>query len=246
METLFVSDLHLGPERPEKIALFKRFLQGRARQASALYILGDLFDQFWVGNDDVSEPNPAICRELKAFSEINEKLFIIRGNRDLMLDAGFHALSGCQLLPDEEVIEVTGEKVLLSHGDLYCTRDTGYQRYRRFMESTFTRSIFPRLPCALRIRLAHDLRPLIRKSSTRKAESIVDVDEASVQAAMRRHGVEHVVHGHTHRPGVHEFELDGKTATRTVLPDWYEGDGVLVWGKGQRRLMRVEAYLNSQ
>lgn len=243
MQTLFISDLHLSPRRAEKIELFKRLLRGRAREAAALYILGDLFEDFWVGNDDLTPPNPDIISELAAFAAVNPNLFFIRGNRELMLDASFRELSGCTLLADRHVVEVDGERLLLAHGDTFCTRDTAYQRYRRFMESTFTRAVFPRLPYALRIKLSHGLRPLIKRSSTQKAAAIIDVAQDSVEQAMLEYGVQHLVHGHTHRPGVHRFQLGGTEATRTVLNDWYEEDGVLVCANGERQLMRVEVYL---
>ncbi|MFT5132634.1 MAG: UDP-2,3-diacylglucosamine hydrolase [Gammaproteobacteria bacterium] len=243
METLFISDLHLSPERPEKLELFKRLLTGRARQAAALYILGDLFDHFWVGNDDRTPPNPAIISELLAFAKINKNLFIIRGNRDLMLDANFKAVSGCTLLPDRHVIELDGEKVLLSHGDIFCSKDLGYQRYRRFMETGFTRYVFPRLPYALRIKLSHGLRPLIKKSSIKKSKDIIDVEQVTVERAMLEYGVQQLIHGHTHRPDVHRFQLNGLAATRTVLSDWYVKDSVLVCDKGEQHMMPVEEYL---
>jgi len=216
METLFISDLHLSPERPEKLVLFQELMRGRARFAAGLYILGDLFDQFWVGNDDVTPPNPAIVAELAAYANVNERLYIIRGNRDLMLDAAFQSISGCTVLPDRHVIELQGEKVLLSHGDVFCSRDRSYQRYRRFMESGFTRAVFPRLPYFLRIRLAHGLKPLFRNAAAKKTRDIIDVDQHTVEAAMRSAGVRQVIHGHTHRPARH----DGAAGTRWVLGDW--------------------------
>ncbi len=244
METLFISDLHLSPERPEKIDLFKRLLRGRARRAASLYILGDLFDDFWVGNDDKTPPNPDIISELAAFSQINSMLFIIRGNRDLMLDASFKEITGCTVLPDKHVIDLDGDKVLLSHGDIFCTKDVGYQRYRRFMESGFTRYVFPRLPYAVRIKLSHGLRPLIKKSSIKKPKEIVDVEQSTLEQAMLEFGVHLLIHGHTHRPDVHEFQLNGHTATRRVLSDWYDNDSVLVCEDGEKKLMRVEEYLS--
>ena len=246
METLFISDLHLSPLRPQKLDLFKRLLQCRARQAAALYILGDLFDDFWVGNDDQTPPNPDIINELLAFSEINKNLFIIRGNRDLMLDETFRDVSGCTLLSDKHVIELDGEKILLSHGDIFCSNDIGYQRYRCFMETGFTRFVFPRLPYALRIKLSHGLRPLIKKSSNKKSKEIIDVDQSTVEQAMLDSDVLHLIHGHTHRPDVHQFLLKGQNATRTVLSDWYVNDSVLVCENGERKMMRVDEYLNPQ
>jgi UDP-2,3-diacylglucosamine hydrolase len=245
MQTLFISDLHLSPARPQKLDLFKRLLRGRARDAAGLYILGDLFDNFWVGNDDKTPPNPDILEELLNFSENNKNLFIIRGNRDLMLDTTFKNVAGCTLLSDLYVVELDGEKVLLSHGDIFCSKDISYQRYRRFMETGFTRNVFPRLPYSLRIKLSHGLRPLIRKSSIKKAKEIIDVDQATVEQSMIDNDAQHLIHGHTHRPDVHHFRLNEKEATRTVLSDWYVNDGVLVCENGERTMMRIEEYLSS-
>ena len=197
-----------------------------------------------MGNDDKTPPNPDIINELVAFSQINSMLFIIRSNRDLMLDASFKEISGCTVLPDKHVIDLDGDKVLLSHGDIFCTKDVGYQRYRRFMESGFTRYVFPRLPYAVRIKLSHGLRPLIKKSSVNKPKEIIDVEQSTLEQAMLDYGVYHLIHGHTHRPDVHEFQLNGQTATRTVLSDWYDSDSVLVCENGEKKLMRVEEYLS--
>lgn len=245
MEILFISDLHLSADRPEKLELFQRFMRSRARGAAALYILGDIFDQFWVGNDDNTPPNEEVIAELLSFSKENDQLFIIRGNRDLMLREEFKTLSGATLLPDQHVISLHGEQTLISHGDVYCTLDKGYQRYRGFMESAFTRRVFPALPRCVRLMLSHGLKPLIKKSSVKKDPTIIDVDQSTVEVAMRTHGVTRLIHGHTHRTDVHEFRLDGKNAKRTVLPDWYEEDGVLVCTDSEQKLMRIEDYLSA-
>ncbi len=245
METLFISDLHLSPDRPEQIDQFKNLLQGRARLASSLYILGDLFDHFWVGNDDRTPPIPEIINELAGFTSANDNLFIIRGNRDLMLNTSFGEISGCTVLPDKHVIELHGERILLSHGDVFCSRDIEYQRYRRFMESGFTKFVFPRLPYAVRIKLSHGLRPLIKKSSEKKSQAIIDVEQSTVEQIMLELDVRQLIHGHTHKPGAHEFQLKGQMASRIVLPDWYENAGVLVCENGEKELMGVDEYLGN-
>ncbi len=241
---LFLSDLHLSTERPDKLDRFRQLLEGPALEAQAVYILGDLFEQFWVGNDDRTPPNPAIVTALQDCNAGGGKLFFLRGNRELMLDDGFAGLTGCRTLADETVIQLGGEPVLLLHGDLLCSGDVRYQRYRRFMESAFTRTVFPKLPYAVRVRLAHGLRPWMRRSSRRKPESIIDVDPRTVIEFMRKHDVTRLIHGHTHRPGKHEFELDGKPAERIVLGDWYEGDSVLVYRDGNYQLTEVEELIS--
>lgn len=243
MDTLFISDLHLSPERPNQIELFRRLLQGPARKAQALYILGDLFEEFWAGNDDHTPPNSEILAELKTFTGAGGQCFILRGNRDLMLDTGFEPLTGCVLLPDETVIETDGVKTLLMHGDTLCTRDWSYQIFRAFMDCRPVRTLYLGLPYDRRIGLAHGLRPAMRRSTDFKALEIVDVTPAAVERAARRFGVSEIIHGHTHRPAVHAFEVDGRRVRRFVLGDWYVDPKMLVRTGERRRLVRVEEYL---
>jgi len=242
-ETIFFSDLHLSPVRPGKLRLFQRLLQGPARQAESLYLLGDLFEQFWAGNDDRTPPNGEILAAMKDCADAGPKCHILRGNRDLMLDAGFTAQTGWQLRPDKCVIQVCGEKVLIMHGDLLCTRDTGYQAFRSFMENRCIRRLYLALPYFVRILLSHGLRPLMRRSAAGKSPEIIDVEPGAVGREMDLAGVTRLIHGHTHRPGTFPVELASGTGSRVVLGDWY-GDGqILVCNQAQWRLMTIEEYL---
>ena len=243
--TLFISDLHLDPERPEKLDLFRRFMRGPAVTAAAVYILGDLFEQFWVGNDDRTPPNAEIIAELHSAAAGGARLHFIRGNRELMLAPSFGTLTGCRVLPDPSVIEVEGARILIMHGDRLCSRDRNYQIYRRLVESRPARALFLNLPYRARTAIAHGLRPHLRRAAAGKPGSIVDADQATVERTMLAHGVTELIHGHTHRPGIHEFELAGTPARRIVLGDWYEGDSVLICRDGQWRLIPVEQCLQA-
>lgn len=243
MDTLFISDLHLSAERPGKIRLFRQFFSGPARNANAVYILGDLFDNFWVGDDDRTPPAPEVIDILRECCRRNREIYLVRGNRDLMLDRGFSDLTGCRLLGDETVIDVDGKATLVMHGDLLCTRDVKYQRYRKFMETPPIRRLFLGLPWRLRVFLTRGMKPLMKKSVAGKAPDIIDADQAAVEAYMTGHGVGELIHGHTHRPGIHHFDLNGQPARRIVLGDWYEQDSVLVCRDGERRLLRVQEYI---
>ncbi|MFQ5661007.1 MAG: UDP-2,3-diacylglucosamine diphosphatase [Gammaproteobacteria bacterium] len=246
MDTLFISDIHLSEDRPEKFVLFQNLLRGPARQAAALYILGDLYENFWLGNDDHTSTSQRVIPELAAFTRSGAKLFLIRGNRELMLDKGIETMTGCTLLPDMSVIELEGERVLIAHGDVLCTRDVKYQIYRRFMELGFIRKLFLDFPYPLRLLIARGLSPVIRKSSSKKPPGIIDVDQDAVIQTMREHGVLKLIHGHTHRPGIHEFKLGNQPARRIVLGDWYQQDTVLVCAGGEKKLMRVQEYLDTR
>ena len=243
MDTLFISDLHLSTERPEKIELFRRFFDGPARRARAVYILGDLFDNFWIGNDERRPPAPLVIEALRECCRHNQQIYLMRGNRELMLDQGFCELTGCRLLDDETVIDIDGAPALIMHGDLLCTRDLSYQLYRKIMDTPLIRRLYLSLPCQLRVFGAHGLQPLMQKSTATKHPQIVDVEQKTVVRFMTRHAANELIHGHTHKPGIHHFELNGMVAQRIVLGDWYEQDSVLVCRGKERNLLRVDDYI---
>lgn len=245
MDALFLSDLHLSPERPEKVTQFRRLLRGPARNARDIYLLGDLFEQFWVGNDDETPPNPAILEELRLCARSGPRCHFLRGNRELVLDAGFETLSGWSLLADRCVVEIGGQKTLLMHGDLLCTRDRGYQAFRAFMEFPFIHWLYLAFPRWLRTLLSHGLRPLIRQSSARKAPEIIDADPDAVIREMESRGVTRLIHGHTHRPGTHAVPLSAGPGMRWVLGDWYDEGQVLICAGDRWELVSVGAFLHA-
>ena len=226
MTTLFISDLHLEPTRPAITALLLDFLHQRARRAEALYILGDLFEA-WIGDDDDAELGYVVAEALRALSDSGTPIFFIHGNRDFLLGARFATISGMQLLPESVVIELAGEPLLLMHGDTLCTDDTGYQKFRAQVRDPAWQAHVLALPLAQRRVLAGQLRETSQQATQQKAADITDVNPAAVDAALRAHGVRHLIHGHTHRPGLHEWTLDGRPARRTVLGDWFARGSVL-------------------
>jgi UDP-2,3-diacylglucosamine hydrolase len=239
MDAIFVADLHLSTARPEKLTLFRQLLRGPARAAQALYILGDLFDRFWIGNDDRTPPHPETVAELKNFAAAGVPLYLLRGNRELMLDRGIERLTGAVLLPDPALIRLAGKPVLVSHGDKLCTRDVTYQLYRRLLESFPLRRLFPRLPYAVRAGLVRGLTPAFKHSAANKPPEIIDVDPGAVIRMMRDYQVDEMIHGHTHRPAIHALTIDDKPARRIVLGDWYESELILICRGQERTLMSV-------
>jgi len=235
--TLFISDLHLDGARPEIVALFERFVDG-CRGADALYILGDLFEA-WVGDDDDSPLGTTVCAALHRLTQAGTPVFVMHGNRDFLLGEDFAERSGCTLLPDPVRIELYGESVLLSHGDMLCTDDTEYQRFRALVRNPDWQGQFLAKPLAERRAMAAALRQQSREATRAKAEYIMDVNQDAVLGTLHRHGVARLIHGHTHRPAVHEFEVDGKPARRIVLGDWYEQGSVLRCSDGGYELRRL-------
>ncbi len=230
MTALFVSDIHLSRERPDIVERFIAFLDFEARAASALYILGDLFD-LWLGDDDGREPHPRIVAALRRFRDAGPRLLVMHGNHDFLLGSRFERETGCRLLPEPCRIEVPGTSALVLHGDLLCTRDEDYQAFRRAARDPERQAEFLRLPLPSRLDHAAGLRHRSREATRLKPADIMDVTPEAVTDMMRENGVRCMIHGHTHRPAVHEIEWDGLPATRIVLGDWYEQGSVLVWNE---------------
>lgn len=238
MATLFISDVHLSARRPEIVGAFEAFLSQEARQAEAVYMLGDVFDE-WLGDDDRREPHPRVIRAIGDLAESGVPVFMMHGNHDFLMGAEFEKASGCALIDDPTVIELYGCRVLLMHGDILCTRDVEYQKFREMAQDPENQRQFLTLPMEQRAARAAALREQSREAMRLRPEDIMDVTPEAVVSAMSAHGVRHFVHGHTHRPDVHALEVDGEPAVRIVLGDWYEHDSVLVWDQQGYRLGRI-------
>lgn len=225
--TLFISDLHLTPERPEILQLFHAFAEGLdPTEVEGLYILGDLFEA-WVGDDEDDPVLRGIVQALRALVERGIPVHFMRGNRDFLAGRGFAEASGCHLLEDPACIELHGRAVLLSHGDTLCTDDVAYQRFRaQVRDPAWQRALLAR-PLAERRRLAAQLREESERSTAGKRPELMDVNPAAVEAAFRTHGVDLLIHGHTHRPAIHALTVDGRRCWRIVLGDWYAQGSVL-------------------
>lgn len=232
MPTLFISDLHLDAQDPEAGEQFLGFLEARAASAQALYILGDLFE-VWVGDDDDDPYRARICSALATLGTRGVPCYVMHGNRDFLLQQGFERRSGTHLLPDPVIIQLGGESVLLTHGDALCIADRPYQRLRATVRARSWQRRFLRLPLQLRRALAEQARAGSRRHTGRTSYQIMDADPGAVAAAMRACAVRVLIHGHTHRPGVHQFALDGRPAQRIVLGAWHERGSCLSWEAGE-------------
>jgi len=229
LTTLFVSDLHLDASEPASGAQFIDFLDTRAASAEALYILGDLFET-WVGDDDDEPHRDRICSALAHLTRHGVPCYVMHGNRDFLLQSGFERRSGARLIVDPIIVDLYGEAVLLTHGDALCTADRPYQLLRAVVRNPRWQQRFLRLPLALRRALAEQARAGSQRHTQRTAGEIMDTDDEVVAAAMRACGVRALIHGHTHRPAVHQFTLDGLPARRIVLGAWHDQGNCLSWG----------------
>lgn len=224
--TLFVSDLHLDPARPAIGRLFIELLEGTARQAQALYILGDLFE-VWVGDDARAEHTESIVHALAELTRSGVPVWVMHGNRDFLLGGAFEAATGCTLIADPTVINLHGTATLLMHGDTLCTHDHEYQAFRRKVRDPEWQRAFLAKSPEERWAIVTGLRTRSREQTSRKPPAIMDVNPEAVVKAMRGHGVVRLIHGHTHRPAIHELSVDGERAQRLVLGDWYTRGSML-------------------
>ena len=238
MTTLFISDLHLDASRPDITGQFLRFLGTDARSATALYILGDLFE-VWIGDDDLDNGKREIVAALKGTVDAGVPTFFMHGNRDFLIGPGFAAASGCELLPDPTIVELHGERVLLMHGDTLCTDDEGYQRFRSMVRDPAWQTQFLAMSIPERLALADQAREGSRAHMAQTADEIMDVNQGAVEQAMRSHDVATLLHGHTHRPDVHCFSSDGRERTRIVLGDWYEQGSMVRWNESGFELLTL-------
>ena len=227
MSTLFISDLHLDDSRAHITTLFEHYLASdEVRNADALYILGDLVEA-WVGDDDDAELPQRIANATNAVRNAGVPVYFIVGNRDFLLGEAYAARAGLTLIEDGAVHDLYGTPTLLMHGDVLCTDDVAYQQFRQQVRSPEWKAQVLAMPLDARRALAAKARAESRSHTSSTMETLMDVNADAVAQAMRQVGVTHLIHGHTHRPAIHHFDLDGQTAERIVLGDWYEQGSVL-------------------
>ncbi|WP_198264824.1 UDP-2,3-diacylglucosamine diphosphatase [sulfur-oxidizing endosymbiont of Gigantopelta aegis] len=237
MKTLFISDLHLNPKRPDIQACFDQFisacLQPKKNQTiDSLYILGDLFE-FWIG-DDASLPVYAqTIQQLRQLVDSGIPIYVMHGNRDFLLGAEFEQVSGCQLIPDLYHLPIANtdknDSVLLSHGDIFCTDDKDYMQFRQMVRNPDWQRDFLAQTVAERLAIAQSMREQSKQQGKQKSSEITDVNQQTVEKIMLEQQCMTLIHGHTHRPAIHEFTLSNQQAVerilkrilkRIVLPDW--------------------------
>nr|WP_168216329.1 UDP-2,3-diacylglucosamine diphosphatase [Citrobacter youngae] len=225
---MFIADLHLCTEEPAITAGFLRFLAGDARKADALYILGDLFEA-WIGDDDPNPLHREMAAAIKTLTDSGVPCFFIHGNRDFLIGKRFARESGMTLLPQEKVLNLYGRNVLIMHGDTLCTDDAGYQAFRAKVHQPWLQKLFLSLPLFIRQRIAAKMRANSKAANSSKSLEIMDVNPQAVIAEMEKHQVQWLIHGHTHRPAVHEVTANAQPAFRVVLGAWHtEGSMIKV------------------
>ena len=227
MHSIFVSDLHLSPERPHINQVFFDFAARIAARAESVFILGDLFE-YWVGDDDLADPfNASVADALHRMSSKGVALHFMHGNRDVLVGQAFTAHCGAKLLSDPTLLDLHGIRTLLMHGDTLCTDDVKYQKFRSFARNPIYQRLLLCLPLALRRAAIRRMRAESEKHKEGTSAEIMDVAQTAVERALREHGYPRLIHGHTHRPARHLHTVDGHRCERWVLNDWYQRGGYL-------------------
>jgi UDP-2,3-diacylglucosamine hydrolase len=234
----FISDLHLSPDLPRVTQGFFSLLE-KVRGADALYVLGDLFEA-WVGDDNLDDYNRRVVEAFRSLSDSGTRLFFTHGNRDFLLGPGFATATGGTLLPDAQKIDVYGESVLVMHGDQLCTRDEKYMAFRAQSRDPAWQQMMLEKPLDQRLMIATLWRMQSKANNANKPENIMDVTPEDVVRVMTEAGVQTLLHGHTHRPCVHDIDVAGKPARRMVLGDWREDSGEAVIGIADKDGLRLE------
>lgn len=219
MTTLFISDLHLEESRPDITEAFLGFLDGTASGVDQLYILGDFFEA-WIGDDERTPLQEQIAAALRKLRDSGTDIFLMHGNRDFLIGEDFCKRAGASLLDDPTVIDLHGTPTLLMHGDSLCTADVEYQKFRANMRNPQWQQMILQRPLEDRQQMARQLREISMAKNQGKEEFIMDVTPEEVVKDMEAHGVQRMIHGHTHRPAVHELIANGLPAKRIVLGDW--------------------------
>ncbi len=223
---LFIADLHLSDDTPELTTLLLQFLHDHLDDCAGLYILGDLFEA-WVGDDDESQTAQQVAQALHAFSQYTAPVYFIAGNRDFLLGKAYAQRAGMTLLPNQYLVQYAGQTVLLTHGDEMCTDDVAYLRYRRIIRQKWLIALLLRLPRKKRQNIAASIRAQSRAKKQQKHNyQIADVTEIGVQNTLNKWDkAEAIIHGHTHRPDIHQHIYHNKTIARYVIADWHDGKG---------------------
>ncbi|MFW2371644.1 MAG: UDP-2,3-diacylglucosamine diphosphatase [Gammaproteobacteria bacterium] len=235
-EILFISDLHLAPERPDIIQLYLKFLHEQARFAKRLYILGD-FVEYWLGDDDRAQELEPVFAKMKQLADAGLKIYLMHGNRDFLMGEAFAERCGCTLISDPTVDNLNQHSALLMHGDTLCTDDVRYQELRVMLRNPQWQQDFLAKPLAERELMAKALREQSKEETQAKQAEIMDVNADAVAQAFIEHDVSLMIHGHTHRPAIHSLQVNGQPVIRIVLGDWYETGSYLAFdADGQYQL----------
>jgi len=238
MTTFFISDIHISEQYPEIGEQLIDFLENQAQQSDALYILGDLFE-YWLGDDDTNPEYKKIQSALKLFTDKKTPTYFIHGNRDFLIGETFAHETGIKILSDPSIIELYGERILISHGDIFCTDDVEYQSSRKQTRDPNWQKMILEKPLKERKVFANEAREKSSIYTQKINEVLMDVNQSETNKTFEKYGLNRIIHGHTHKPAIHNSMINGELYKRIVLGDWYEQGSVLKWDQSGPELVTL-------
>ena len=242
MKTFFISDIHISEQYPEIGEQLIDFLENQAQQSDALYILGDLFE-YWLGDDDTNPQYKKIKSALKLFTDKRTPTYFMHGNRDFLIGEKFARETNITILPDPSIIELYGEKVLISHGDIFCTDDIEYQSSRKLTRDPNWQKMILGKSLKERKVFAHESRKKSSIYTQKTNEMLMDVNQNEINKTFKEYDLNQIIHGHTHKPAIHNSMINGEPHKRIVLGDWYEQGSVLKWNQSGPELLTLNRSL---
>lgn len=233
MTIAFISDLHLSAERPASLSLFADFMDKSGRLLESIYILGDLFD-YWIGDDASAALGfDMIEQALKQTTDSGTKVYFIAGNRDFLVGHDFAARTGVEILKDQTILKLFDQRVMIAHGDQFCTDDHEYFKARKQFMDPDWQAAFLSKSIQERKSVALELRELSEQSKQQKSLEIMDVNANEVNRVLEQNNLDILIHGHTHRPYVHKIEHNDKQYRRYVLGEWTTERSVIYANAGK-------------
>jgi UDP-2,3-diacylglucosamine hydrolase len=243
---LFISDLHLTQSRPKTTRAFLKFLEMHAMKVRQLYLLGDVFE-YWAGDDGISEPyNQKIIKAIRQVCDAGIDVFWVAGNRDFLAGHDFSRASGLKILSEPFIATISGQRIILVHGDAQCTDDQAYMDFRAEVRKPEWQKKFLSMPLLRRKQIIEELRINSRKEQMEKSSEIMDVNEIAIGSLFNTTGASIMIHGHTHRPARHEYKEGTNTSIRYVLPDWemdtepVRGGWIAISNEGEIRQIGID------
>ena len=243
---LFISDLHLDHQRTDISNNFSLFIQHCLQEKEsiqALYILGDLF-VFWFGDDACIPIYHDTIEQLGKITSAGILLYVMHGNRDFLIGKAFVKATGCQLIEDPYLLQTDDQSMLLAHGDQLCTDDIEYQQFKKIVRDPATIKDYLQKPIEERIAIASSIKAESKKSGQGKSMEIMDVNQQAVESFMSKYQISVLIHGHTHRPDIHSFNIGAQPVKRYVLSDWDKGCSFLQWNGKELETVSLPAVIN--
>jgi UDP-2,3-diacylglucosamine hydrolase len=234
----FISDIHLDPKNSEVTNKFINFITNKSCDMKELYILGDLFE-FWIDDKYDITQNNLIITTLKNIVKNGTKVFLTHGNRDFLIGNKFSETTNIKILPENYILNLGESKILITHGDLLCTDDIDYQKFRKFIRNKITLKIFNLLSNNLKTKVASYLRRKSEKITSQKPENIMDVNQETVLSFFKKFKTNVIIHGHTHRKNIHETRLKDQDYTRYVLGDWHNAPSYIIFKNNKIELFDI-------